>query len=885
MDFDKKMSHLIALKNMYIKNGDVKNADEVRREMKELKFSRVVTSSNISDSSQPKQRVVRTNIIPEIPDAVIINNIDITDMLHKLKNADNSTSANEIYNFIINLCEDRESYINSILKKNINSYELDTELRLSPKAKQAIESLESYIGLDEKDIENKISLILGSIDSYDLCKGNLKLKSNAKRKIKRIKSSENLSKEEADFKISIIINSVKSYNVSKFKLKLKQRVKKIINSLNNDKNLSNDEKNKKTLELLNLVDSYIIDKSCLKLKKSTKKLISDLKSRKDLNSLETNELILKLMNSVDSYNINKKGLALKQKAIQSIESLKSYMNLSSEDIRKKISVIICSVDSYDIDKKNLKLKSTLQEELSYIKYITSLAYRLLVDIKRKDIKIKVAEKEEQLTKKQDEILKGIYIGCIGECSIDDYYVAFKYFVDKEDIDKDKIIFIVTDFFGRFQDINNKSNIFEAFIKIVRRKINNFSSNDKRTINSLMKIKSIDNIEILEDDYRYEVLTYFLNRNDKTNIEQLISKMPDIANGYYNGKSIVLDMISEVLDNYNIILCNYKEKFDIVDIYEETFIKLYNINNKDKEKIELLITEYIKQLKTIDCSTVSKNIVLYRLNKIREKMGMIKKVDLPEISGENYMYLDYYYNQEISNIERRYIDDSVLINNKVSYSVMKSGNYVVLRINVVDLTPYFIEGTDLNELAINNCVDTSMMKNYIKFENGKKSPSITYEFHFHNGILSNSIIYDSIVSPVYDKNISNNYSGILSNIGISVTREDFNELIKNCLRENEGSIPYIVKYTYKDNEYYKIITDLNHIFSKLDKSCVDKMYEIFENNKQVYGFSKDIVGKMPYNINVLEPSCNYYDILMQRIIRSYYNSNIHLNINTVKQYIK
>ena len=330
------------------------------------------------------------------------------------------------------------------------------------------------------------------------------------------------------------------------------------------------------------------------------------------------------------------------------------------------------------------------------------------------------------------------------------------------------------------------------------------------------------------------------------------------------------MISKVLDNYNIILCNYKEKFDIIDVYEETFIKLYNINNKDKEKIELLIIEYIKQLKTIDCSTVSKNIVLYRLNKIREKIGILKKID---------MYLDYYYNQEISNIERKYIDDSILISNKVSYSVMKSGNYIVLRINVVDLTPYFIEGTDLNELAINDCVDTSKMRNYIKFENGKKSPSITYEFHFHNGILSNSIIYDSIVSPVSDRDVNSSYNSILDSIGIAVTKNDFNELIKNC------SIPYIVKYTYGDSKYYKIITDLNYIFSKLDKSCVNEMYQIFKTNKQVYGLSKDVVGKMPYDINVLEPSCNYYDILMQRIIRSYYNNSVHLDINTVKQYIK
>lgn len=918
-DIEKEMNKLIALRNKYNNEGEYDKVNEVRERIRILKSSlRDISAKQkqeengklLHSTSTPKE-----STIPEIPDLVVINNINITDMLHKLKDSSDSTSANEIYNSIINLCEGRKNYINSVLKKNVNSYDFDIELELSDKAKQAIKSLQNYAGLDNNDIDKKIAEMMNSIDSYNISKSCLKLKANAKRAIKQIKSCESLSKEEISNRIAMITSSIRSYVISKKGLTLKSRVKKqllnlfdsseidksylesksdvreLVMPISNYKELSNEKIDKRVFELLDSIDSYNIDKCCLKLKKDMKKIIASLKTNDDLTDEERNNKILELLNSVDSYNINKNGLELKSKVKQSISSLMAFKNLGRDEINRRISKILDSVDSYDVDKKDLKLKSTLYDEIYYINNIISLSYRLLVDIKRKDIKNVSREITNiSLTKKQESILNGIYEKNIPECSIDDYFIAFKYFIDKNEVDKEILMFIVNDFFSRYKYSNEKSHIIESFMKLVKKKIKSFNNNDKRTINSIMRVSTLSNNEVLENDYRYEVLDYFLYKKDKLNIEQLISNMPDIAYGYYDGKSVIVDMFSKVLDIYNTLLCNYRKDMDImdtIDVFEDTFIKLYNINDSEKKKIEYIINDYIHQLKSINCSTVLKNIILYRLNRIREKMGIKQKISLPEIDRESYRYLDYYYNESISDFERKQQENSIILSgsNTVSYSVLQNNGNTTLKINIVDLTPYFIDGTDLNELAIMDCVDSSKMKKYVKFEVGQENPSITFEFQFYNGVLENSIIYDSVVKPIDVDETSRKYDDILDSINVFNLKSDFNELIKLSLKNNATSIPYIVKYSDEDNKYYKIITDLNYIFSKLNKSDVECMYQIFKRNGQKYGLSSDVVGKMDYDISVLEPACNIYDILMQKIIKSYYNNKINLDSNTVVQYIK
>lgn len=707
---NKIIKNLISKKNEHLKKGEIEKAEQIRLEIKKLKRSSESIKSSAESKASNKKSSKQSQIIPSIPQKVIINNIDITDNLYELMASKYVEESKEIYMSIIRLCESRKNYINTVLKKNINSYEIDGRLELNEKTKCIIESLKKCKSLKQSEIESRISKL------------------------------------------------------------------------------------------------------------------------KDL------------------------------------------------------------VSSYEVDQKKLTLKSTLYDEIVYINEIINLAYKLFTGIKRQLSKPKPLTmfNNIHITKKQQEIIEGIYIRKVPECNISDYLFSVKYYLDKKEYDKDDIIYLVKYFVNKYN--NNESDIYyiENFQKIIKKAIKDFKKSDKKTINSIMWKINVQKNEIIEEDYRFEIILYFIHNNYEEYVEEILNRMPDIANSQYNGESIVINIFKELLNEYNNILqmrYGYNEK--IISLMEKVFIKLYSINDNQKDKIELITQEYIQQLKQINCSTVSKNMVLFRINKIRENMGVTSKIDLPEIQSENYKYLDFYYKEELSNPKRKYVNNSILLdkNNTVTYSIIRNDESMILRVNVVDLTPYFMEETGLYELAIKNCIDIGKMKKYAKFALDRENPSITFEFHFYRGILKESIIYDSIVKPIKNDSLNFEYNELLNYINIIDVKEGFNDLIKVSLEHNKREIPYIVKYNLEDSNYHKIITDLNYLFSKLSKSDVDNIYQLLNRNNQNYGLSNDIVGKYSYSINVLNPMCNFYDILMQKIIRSYYNRDVNLNINTVEQYVK
>lgn len=200
-----------------------------------------------------------------------------------------------------------------------------------------------------------------------------------------------------------------------------------------------------------------------------------------------------------------------------------------------------------------------------------------------------------------------------------------------------------------------------------------------------------------------------------------------------------------------------------------------------------------------------------------------------------------------------------------------------------MTPYFLIGTDLYELATKNCIDSNNMKKYSKFSLEQDNPSITFEFHFYKGILEANYIYDSIVKPVEKNDRNDQYVCDLESINIFDMKNGFNDLIKQSLETNKKNVPYIVSYTENDSNY-KIFTDLNYLFGKLNHSDFDLINKMLESSSKKFGISTDVVKKHPYEVNVINPVLEYSYILMQRIIKSYYNPEFSVSIDEVNNFV-
>lgn len=704
----KKISNLINKKNECLRNGEDEKAEQIRMEIRLLKEEAKVSADEVKNNSKFKKVKNNSKKPIIIPDQVIINNIDITDKLYELLNSKYAEEAKVIYMSIIDFCKERQNYINSVLKKSINSYEVNETLELSEKSKRVIQSLQNCKSLNQSEIQIRISKI------------------------------------------------------------------------------------------------------------------------RDL------------------------------------------------------------LSSYEINLENITLKSTLYNEILCINETKKLAYRLLTGIKRQPVIPKQSTVFDQtvITQKQQEIVEGIYIGKIPKCGISDYYFAAKYYLETEKVSKTDIISLVKHLINNYSF--NEKNLYyiENFQKAIKKAIKNFKTSDKKTINSMIGKLNNKRQQMIQNDPRFEIILYFIFNNYEEYVNKMLDEMPDIASCMYNGKSTVINVYKALLNEYNNILqmrYGYNEK--TIDLLENVFVKLYNLNSDDKTEIELITDEYIKQIKQIGCSTVSKNIILFRISKIRNSVGISNDMKFPEIQGESYSYLDFYYKKELSNSERRCVNNSICFdeNNTTTYSVSRNGEYLILKINVVDLTPYFLVGTDLYELATKDCIDSNNMRKYSKFSTDKANPSITFEFHFYKGILEANYIYNSIVKPMEKTNFDVKYAQDLETINIFDMRSGFDGLIKQSLEANKKNIPYIVSYIEGDLNY-RIFNDLNYLFGKLKHSDFDLINKMLESSSRKFGISTDVVKKYPYEVNVINPVLKYSYILMQRIIKSYYNPGFSVSIDEINSFV-
>ena len=103
------------------------------------------------------------------------------------------------------------------------------------------------------------------------------------------------------------------------------------------------------------------------------------------------------------------------------------------------------------------------------------------------------------------------------------------------------------------------------------------------------------------------------------------------------------------------------------------------------------------------------------------------------------------------------------------------------------------------------------------------------------------------------------------------------------KSNKKNIPYIVSYIEGDLNY-RIFNDLNYLFGKLKHSDFDLINKMLESSSRKFGISTDVVKKYPYEVNVINPVLKYSYILMQRIIKSYYNPGFSVSIDEINSFV-
>ena len=581
------------------------------------------------------------------------------------------------------------------------------------------------------------------------------------------------------------------------------------------------------------------------------------------------------------------------------EKIKNLKLDDKNDIVEKKSTYVKKEKLYELSRKKKTNKNKNEDDNKYKKrknkkkrkksIESDKSIRLFVD---KKIKTKNSKNEERiekneiiLTKKQELLLNDFYQKNIICCNVNDFYEVFKYYSLKNNIEISDLVYFVNYFKDNFVSVDNIM-ISEKFFKYIKKITKDkYDQKSRKKITSLCTGVKINKEVDVKSTPIYEVILYFIENGYSDTVYKIIERIPNICNYRYNDKSIIINVLKLILDKYNIILNNQKDDKNIIEVAENVFLMLYNIDSSEKELINFIFAEYISELKNKNFSTVSRNIVLNRICKLKQSLGI--EVNISD-SNNLFEYIDEYYQNEIKNVRRRKImDDIIILSNSqnISFSYLNISGYSTLKINVVDMSIYFDEGSLLDEvLKKDRIIYSNIFDGYNKFFVNRDIPSITFEFNFYQNVLKSAEIYNSLVKSKAYSSEDKSYTEKLKDINIIDIKSDFEQLIKYSLEKNSNDkFPYIVKcFEYANN--YKIYTDLNYVFGKLNKDELNIIYDILNNRSVVYKLSNQIRKNSEYEIDVLKDDITYTNILMQRIIKSYCNSTYKVDRQYITEYV-
>ena len=450
--------------------------------------------------------------------------------------------------------------------------------------------------------------------------------------------------------------------------------------------------------------------------------------------------------------------------------------------------------------------------------------------------------------------------------------------------KIKLIFIYTGYINN-QDviICHKFNFFkDKYINLVNkiRNIKNLPLNFKNNIVDIISLKQIfcsDEFELINLCKEYyslynslnnmsilESMNYFLNKNKETKLKILISLLLNFENNEAKFKIYILwDLIMDE-SNFNKNNSIEQELFNNLHINLQIKLKhILNINFKKEKDINIIDEnelDYERKIIIWEADDYVKKKALEKLKEIQNKNGDNTSKPLQYLDGLLKIPFNKYMKEWIIQLSDNLIDNSkiyltnfiiYLYENKSKYNSYKDFLDIIsikLKLNIIGILNKLYNNKDsINESNSNN-TDSNLDSN---LDNNTDN---TLDNNSDN-TLNNNIELDTIYSPGFSNNLSNEHIYLLSNFN------KFDQII-NLIKTNK------IK-TYILREIHEEIN--NNIKEKIniDKLSNDNLKNIIKT------ISKEKIKELKYLLNTVYnvQKINYKsnNKIIEQILK-YYNNN-------------
>lgn len=588
-----------------------------------------------------------------------------------------------------------------------------------------------------------------------------------------------------------------------------------------------------------------------------------------------------------------------------------------------------------------KLKKIIIKYQEYYKYLCLLEY---YDGRKEriDAKIEFESSEIKLNSTQIIILNELNNSNIFDYNFNDLISVVKYLIQNFTIDKLVLINLILSRLEKDFIDNNYSDEYFVSISSVKNiltyKINYLDKNDdnRKVLKELKKyIKSIINLSKEQEKKRHDYCIDIINilLDNELYLQKIIQRSPKLINIIdEENNTFAYFAITKYLDLYLLELQGKqssipKEKY--LDIYYMIENDLnYKYKDIDKIKINELINSFKETIKNGGFKRSTYLEVVKNFDEIfnqNDELDNKKTINKEIVNFENENILNDNKFDNRKDLTKEYtivVNNSNLYNYAYSINKNSSGNYI-LKVHVTDISKYIKPGSYLDEMLKDlmfkesDCwLDEKVLSKFSLSEKEIK-PVITFECEIlPNGKNINLKSYRSniIVDDIYSfKNFNNKIKNdelllylelgkiLNKNLDKSNYAKSLTDIFDKSILAQVGTYfdknkyPYIYKVQFEQNsdDYIKILTQLNYLFSKIDKEDANTFYNIIcdDVNYSKYSIKPNYHHALgqKYYTDLLIPLNSYIGLYLQRLVNIFMidSSEIEktINKNNYKKEIK
>ena len=633
------------------------------------------------------------------------------------------------------------------------------------------------------------------------------------------------------------------------------------------------------------------------------------------------------------------------------KNVKIFLKLLIENLHKKTNQMILDMKDlpfYEKRKHIQKLRIEM-EKIDVIKTIYEEFKKNYVEEKKEEIVPKVKVNIETYKTSVESIMNSyneIEMCMRKNEDIDEYDLpssvdAFSYFIRNSNVIMDKELIIkYSDYLcnSLVEYLYDNNNIFVEFCYLLdslKNKINEYERDTlerkllkdiQKRFKNIYKIYSNNNELKNNKDQYFEIIDYYLDKENYFSIQELIKRKPEICNLSNEDGHVSLHILNKYIENFKKMTkdknSNYINVKYLKEIYELfTTSPSLRIKYEDRQKIDSTINEFCIYIKSTLIKRRRKNFAIREAKSMKSSNFYNSKMqyELREFRDDNITY----EKQRIINQLEDYMsvreniptEDAFVIGNN-AYTLKEEEGNIYLKMHSLNISS-FIKRKSLMDSYFEQCkykgedVDDFVLRGF-KYKQNKKYPVISYTLEFfQSGKLKNLTIDKNFINitdvyntmynkdeiqtefyELYKKSVSKN-GGTLTTFDTYQINDHFEDMLTivytNFIKDHKLPFMYYGYRKQTEKELKENKTFLATKLNGLDKASLVEMLHILTSRIDKFHYSQFPIENPVYDLKIID-SLNYLGLENQRMLKDLYFNDTKLEnperiMNLKKEYYR